>query len=89
MFLGALAIAVSQLGIAALDNFLQAIAAYLPNVVVAILIFVVAGVVARLPAGSPAPSATPRPADGVGAPILILASPRSWSSTSSGSPRTS
>ena len=46
IFLGALAIAVSQLGIGALDNFLQAIAAYLPNVVVAILIFVVAGVLA-------------------------------------------
>ena len=46
IFLGALAIAVSQLGIGALDNFLQAIAAYLPNVVVAILIFVLAGAIA-------------------------------------------
>ena len=46
IFLGAIAIAVSQLGISALDNFVQAIAAYLPNVVVAILIFVIAGVVA-------------------------------------------
>jgi hypothetical protein len=40
LFLGVLAIAVSQLGINALDNFVQSIAAYLPNVVVAILIFV-------------------------------------------------
>jgi hypothetical protein len=46
LFLGAFAIAVSQLGIVALDNFLQSIVAYLPNVAVAILIFVVAGAVA-------------------------------------------
>jgi hypothetical protein len=42
LFLGALAIAVAQLGIAALDNFVGAVVAYLPNVVAAILIFVVA-----------------------------------------------
>jgi hypothetical protein len=46
LFLGAFAIAVSQLGIDALDNFVQAIVAYLPNVVVAILIFVLAGAIA-------------------------------------------
>jgi hypothetical protein len=46
IFLGALAIAVSQLGIAALDNFVAAIGAYLPNVVAAVLIFVVAGTIA-------------------------------------------
>jgi hypothetical protein len=46
IFLGALAIAVSQLGIAALDNFVAAIGAYLPNVIAAVLIFVVAGAVA-------------------------------------------
>jgi hypothetical protein len=46
LFLGAIAIAVSQLGIAALDNFVEAIASYLPNIVAAILIFVVAGAVA-------------------------------------------
>jgi Mechanosensitive ion channel, conserved TM helix len=51
LFLGALAIAVSQLGIGALDNFLQVIAAYLPNVVVAILIFVVAGALASAASG--------------------------------------
>src|SRR5207253_4058704 len=46
LFLGAFAIAVSQLGIQTLDNFVQSIVAYLPNVVVAILIFVLAGAVA-------------------------------------------
>src|SRR5215211_3035628 len=46
LFLGAIAIAVSQLGISALDNFVASIAAYLPNVVVAILIFVLAGATA-------------------------------------------
>jgi hypothetical protein len=46
LFLGAFAIAVSQLGIQALDNFVQSIVAYLPNVAVAILIFVVAGALA-------------------------------------------
>jgi len=42
VFLGMLAVAVSQLGIAALDNFVAAVAGYLPNVVAAVLIFVVA-----------------------------------------------
>ena len=42
LFLGALAIAVAQLGIAALDNFVADIVAYLPNVVVAVLILVAA-----------------------------------------------
>jgi hypothetical protein len=46
IFLGALAVAVSQLGIAALDNFVAAIVAYLPNVIAAVLIFVVAGAIA-------------------------------------------
>jgi hypothetical protein len=46
IFLGALAIAVSQLGIAALDNFVAAIGGYLPNVIAAVLIFVVAGAIA-------------------------------------------
>jgi hypothetical protein len=51
IFLGAIAIAVSQLGIAALDNFVQSIAAYLPNVVVALLIFVLAGAIAAAVGG--------------------------------------
>jgi hypothetical protein len=42
LFLGALGIAVSQLGIAALNNFVVEIGAYLPNVLAAVLIFVVA-----------------------------------------------
>lgn len=42
LFLGALAIAVAQLGIDSLDNFVAAIVAYLPNVIVAVLILVVA-----------------------------------------------
>jgi hypothetical protein len=46
IFLGALAIAVSQLGIAALDNFVASIGAYLPNIIAAVLIFVVAGAIA-------------------------------------------
>ena len=51
IFLGALAIAVSQLGIAALDNFVAGIGAYLPNVVAAVLIFVVAGAIAAAVGG--------------------------------------
>src|SRR5215208_5411712 len=46
LFLGAVAIAVSQLGIPALDNFVEAIGAYIPNIIAAVLIFVIAGVVA-------------------------------------------
>jgi hypothetical protein len=42
LFLGFLAIAISQLGIAALDNFIASVGAYLPNVLAAVLIFVVA-----------------------------------------------
>ena len=42
IFLGALAVAVSQLGIAALDNFVVAVGGYLPNVLAAVLIFVAA-----------------------------------------------
>jgi hypothetical protein len=49
--IGTIAIAVSQLGITALDNFVQSIAAYLPNVVVAILIFVLAGAIAAAVSG--------------------------------------
>jgi hypothetical protein len=42
VFLGALAIAVAQLGIGALENVVGEIVAYLPNVVAAVLILVVA-----------------------------------------------
>src|SRR3954463_8804145 len=51
VFLGAISIAVSQLGIPALTTFVAAIGAYLPNVVAAILIFVIAGVVAAAVGG--------------------------------------
>jgi hypothetical protein len=51
LFLGALAIAVSQLGIAALDNFVASIGAYLPNVIAAVLIFVVASAIAAAVGG--------------------------------------
>jgi len=75
LFLGAIAIAVSQLGIAALDNFVQAIAGYLPNVAVAILIFVVAGALAAAVSGlvsrSLGDTATGRIA-GAAAPVLIM-----------------
>jgi hypothetical protein len=75
LFLGAIAIAVSQLGIAALDNFVQSIVAYLPNVVVAILIFVVAGAAAaaagRVLSRTLGGTATGRIA-ATAAPVLIM-----------------
>src|SRR3954471_12810993 len=43
LFLGAIAIAVSQLGIPALNTFVQAIGGYIPNIIAAVLIFVIAG----------------------------------------------
>src|SRR3954465_12200093 len=51
VFLGAISIAVSQLGIPALTTFVAAIGAYLPNVVAAILIFVIAGAIAAAVGG--------------------------------------
>jgi Conserved TM helix len=48
VFLGALSIAISSLGITALNDFLADVFAYLPNVVAAILIFIVASAVAGL-----------------------------------------
>lgn len=46
VFLGALSIAIASLGVNALNDFLADVFSYLPNVVAAILIFVVAGAVA-------------------------------------------
>jgi hypothetical protein len=46
VFLGALSIAISSLGITALNDFLADVFAYLPNIVAAILIFIVAGAIA-------------------------------------------
>jgi hypothetical protein len=75
LFLGAIAIAVSQLGIGALDNFVQSIVAYLPNVAVAIIIFVVAGAIAAAVSGlvsrTMGDTATGKVA-GAAAPILIM-----------------
>jgi Conserved TM helix len=46
LFLGAISLAVTALGIDALTNFLAEVYAYLPNVIAALLIFFVAGAVA-------------------------------------------
>jgi hypothetical protein len=46
IFLGAISIAASVLGIAALTTFVGAVWAYIPNVIAALLIFLVAGAVA-------------------------------------------
>jgi hypothetical protein len=76
LFLGALAIAVAQLGIAALDNFVGAVVAYLPNVVAAILIFVavvaLAGAVGTLVARTMGDTPTGKVVGAV-APVLIMA----------------
>ncbi len=76
IFLGALSIAVSQLGIAALDTFVQAIAAYLPNVVAAVLIVVIAGVVAAAVGGLVARTMGDTPTGkivGSVVPVLVMA----------------
>src|SRR5918994_7436486 len=76
LFLGAVAVAVSQLGIAALDNFVAAIGGYLPNVLAAVLIFVAAvalsgavgGLVARTMGDTPTGKVV-----GSVVPVLIMA----------------
>ena len=76
LFLGVLAVAVSQLGIGALDNFVAAIGGYLPNVLAAILIFVVAvalsgtigGLIARAMGDTPTGKVL-----GAVVPVLIMA----------------
>jgi hypothetical protein len=76
IFLGAISIAVSQLGIAALDNFVQAIAAYLPNVVAAVLIFIVAGLIAAAVGGLVARTMGDTPTGkvvGSVVPVLVMA----------------
>jgi hypothetical protein len=75
LFLGAIAIAVSQLGIETLDNFVQAVVAYLPNVVVAILIFVLAGAIAAAVSGFVSRTLGDTPTGriaGTAAPVLIM-----------------
>jgi hypothetical protein len=76
LFLGAIAIAVSQLGIAALDNFVAAIGAYLPNVIAAVLIFVVAVAVAAAVGGLVARTMGDTPTGkivGSVVPVLVMA----------------
>jgi len=76
LFLGALAVAVSQLGITALDNFVAAIGGYLPNVLAAVLIFVIAvalsgavgGLIARTMGDTPTGKVM-----GSVVPVLIMA----------------
>jgi Conserved TM helix len=46
LFLGAVSLAVTALGIDALTDFVAAVFAYLPNVIAALLIFIVAGLIA-------------------------------------------
>ena len=76
IFLGALAIAFSQLGITALDNFVAAIGAYIPNIIAAVLIFVVAGVIAAAVGGLVARTMGDTPTGkvvGSVVPVLVMA----------------
>jgi hypothetical protein len=76
IFLGALSIAVSQLGIQALTTFVAAIGSYLPNVIAAILIFIVAGVIAAAVGGLVARTMGDTPTGkvvGSVVPVLVMA----------------
>ncbi len=76
LFLGTIAIAVSQPGIPALENFVQAIGAYLPNVIAAVLIFVIAGAIAAAVGGLVARTMGDTPTGkivGSVVPVLVLA----------------
>ena len=76
IFLGAVSIAVSQLGIPALTTFVASIGAYLPNVIAAILIFVIAGVVAAAVGGLVARTMGDTPTGkvvGSVVPVLVMA----------------
>ena len=76
LFLGTIAIAVSQLGIPALENFVQAIGAYLPNIIAAVLIFVVAGAIAAAVGGLVARTMGDTPTGkivGSVVPVLVMA----------------
>jgi small-conductance mechanosensitive channel len=76
IFLGAISIAVSQLGIRALTDFVASIAAYLPNVVAAIIIFVIAGVIAAAVGGLVARTMGDTPTGkivGSVVPVLVMA----------------
>ena len=76
LFVGAISIALDALGIEALDNFVAAVWAYIPNVIAALLIFVAAGAiaagVAALVARTMGDTSTGRIV-GTAVPILIMA----------------
>ncbi|HEX8101871.1 MAG TPA: hypothetical protein VF533_04625 [Solirubrobacteraceae bacterium] len=75
VFLGFIAIAVSQLGIPALNNLVAAIGAYLPHVIVAVLIFVVAGAISAAVGGLVARTMGDTPTGkivGTVAPVLVM-----------------
>jgi hypothetical protein len=76
LFLGALAIAVAQLGIATLNNFIGSVGAYLPNILAAVLIFVaavaLAGAVGTFVARTMGDTPTGKVVGSV-APVLIMA----------------
>ena len=76
IFLGALAIAVSQLGIPLLNTFVAAIGAYLPNIIAAVLIFIVAGAIAAAIGGLVARTMGDTPTGkvvGTVVPVLVMA----------------
>jgi Conserved TM helix len=76
IFLGAISIAVSQLGITALTDFVGSIAAYLPNVIAAIVIFVIAGAIAAAVGGLVARTMGDTPTGkvvGSVVPVLVMA----------------
>jgi hypothetical protein len=76
IFLGAISLAVSALGIAALTTFVSAIYGYLPNVIAAVIIFVVAGAIAGAVAGLVAKTMGDTPTGKLVAtivPLLIMA----------------
>lgn len=75
IFLGALSIAVSALKIPALTSFVQAIYAYLPNVIAAVLIFVLAGAISAAVGGLVANTMGDTPTGkilGTAVPILVM-----------------
>ena len=76
IFLGAVSIAVSQLGIPALTTFVASIGAYIPNIIAAVLIFVIAGVVAAAVGGLVARTMGDTPTGkvvGSVVPVLVMA----------------
>jgi Mechanosensitive ion channel, conserved TM helix len=76
VFLGALSIAVDVLGIAALEDLVHSVWAYIPNILAALLIFVVAGAVASGLAALVDRTMGDTPTGGivkVVAPVLVMA----------------